>query len=113
MSVVVALAAKRTVIFAVPPPAMLPTGQETLVTPVAGTLGRQPVASAAELLTRSPIGELMFTALEKSTLRTTCVAVAPPMPDWFTNFVTESALALAVMKCGAASSVTHDAADGG
>ena len=122
VSVVLVLAANRTVSFAVPLPARFPTGQETVLTVAGKVVGLQPVKAAAEPLTRSVI-DLTFTStgtvesagLEKPTLRTTCVAVDPPLPDSFVNFVIESASLGGLtslggeMKCGAATSFTHDA----
>ena len=86
----------RTIIFALSPPMMLPTGQETADTDEEGTV--QGVEETAPL--RRIVIASTLTDDGNATLRTTCVAVAPPIPDWLVKFVIETASPPVVKTCG-------------
>jgi hypothetical protein len=93
---------------------MSPAGQETELPVVGKALGAgvQETVVADDPLTNRLIASTV-TGCENVTFKTTCVAVAPPPPDWFVNLVIETESFPAVNTCGCSASLRHDAYTGG
>jgi hypothetical protein len=73
------------------PPTVFPKSEQLTVVGVVGSVeGEQVLVLATDPFTTSVIGPTTVTAWEKRTVIAVWVAVAPPAPDWFVNFVIES-----------------------